>query len=159
MHHKPINPARRDGGERQGGRGKDGESGTEGIQQETDMEGRKMRCKYGWWLTAEWEQKNTKREWEGGNAKIRREQRECQKAEIVKYREIEREKTNVSPWGLTLSFLYGEEWKKEDFHLLSSQPPFDISLFLSHILISFVSIHRVGTDSLGLLKHEHTWLT
>lgn len=56
-----------------------------------------------------------------------------------------KKKTNVSPRGLTLSFLFGEEWKKEDFHLLSSQAPFDISLFLSHILISLVSIHHAGT--------------
>lgn len=36
-----------------------------------------------------------------------------------KYREIETEeknkKTNVSPRGLTLSFLFGEEWKKRGF--------------------------------------------
>lgn len=52
----------------------------------------------------------------------------------------------------------GKNGKKEDFHLLSSQPRFDIplSLLLSHILISLVSIHRVGTDSLSLLKHERT---
>lgn len=41
--------------------------------------------------------------------KIRREQRESQKLKVVKYNEIEREKTNVSPRGLTLSFLYGKE--------------------------------------------------
>lgn len=153
MHHKTIKPARRDGGERKRWRIRNGGNSTReghgGEKEEMQIWLTAER-----WLTEEWEQKNTKREWEGGNVKIRREHRECQKAEIVKYREIEREKTNVSPWGLTLSFLYGEERKKEDFHLQSSQPRFDISLFLSHILISLVSIHRVGTDSLGL----HTWL-
>lgn len=33
----------------------------------------------------------------GRKVKIRREQKECQKVEILKCREIEREKTNVSP--------------------------------------------------------------
>lgn len=111
------------------------------------MEGRKKRRKYGWWLTAEWE---------GGKEKIRREQRECQKAEILKYREIEGEKTNVSPWGLTLSFLYGEEWKKEDFHLLSSQLPFDISLSLSVSYSNIFSLYSSCWNRLAELAKAWT---
>lgn len=143
MHHKPINPLR--------GRGRDGEPADGGESNKgTDMKGsRKKGCR----LRA-----GKQRELRGkGNVRIRREQGECQKAENLKYRQIQREKkTNVSSRGLTLSFLYGEEReKKEDFHLLSSQPPLDISLSLSlslslsHILISLVCIHRVGTDSLS----------
>lgn len=58
--------------------------------------------------------------------KISREQRECQKAEIVKYRDIVSGKktTNVSPRGLTLSFLFREEWKKR----ISTSYPLSVPL-------------------------------
>lgn len=111
------------------------------------MEDWKKRCKYGWLLT-ETELRTTSREWDWGKVKIRREQRKCQEAEIQKYREIEREKKKNKckpPRINSLISLWGRMEKKEDFHLLSSQAPFDISLFLSHILISLVSIHHAGT--------------
>ena len=142
MHHKPINPLR--------GREKDGESADRGeFNKGTDMKGRRNKgCR----LKAV----KTKRVERDGNVKIRREQGECQKAENLKCRQIQREKkTNVSSRGLTLSFLYGEEReKKRGFPppILSASPWYlslSLSLFLSHILISLVSIHRVGTDSLS----------
>lgn len=96
MHHKPINPARRDGG-RGEGRGQGFRDGW-GIRQREDTEERTKRCKLRWWLTAERKQANTKREREGERGRKRKDQdgaermsggRDC---EIQRVREREKKK-------------------------------------------------------------------
>lgn len=83
---------------------------------------------------------------EAGKVGIRKEHRECQKAKIQKSRDIQQKTNKCKPLRINSLIPLWGRMEKEDFHLLSSQCSFDISLSLSvsHILISLVSIHLAG---------------
>lgn len=108
-------------------RGKDGELGTDGIQKEKDTEGGVQK-----WIMLN-SRMRAQRENEMETQRSGGSRENVRRHKIVKSRLIERErgkKNKCKPLRInSLISLWGR-MKKEDFHLLSSQPRSDISLSL-----------------------------
>lgn len=131
MHHKPINPARRDRKE----------LGTVEIQKG----GQRDDCK----MLMENESAETLYEYRMENIKSRK-QRVCQKAKVVKYRERWRaeKKNKCKPLRInSLISLWGRMKKRGFPPPILSASLWYLSSLLSHILISLASIHPIGRHS------------
>lgn len=127
MHHKPINPARRDGG---GDRGKDGELGTEGIQKEKDIEGEMDNGK----------QRNESRKTQRESEMEGKDQEGAERKSEVKGSEIQRDrerKNKCKPPRINSLISLWERMKKKR---ISTSYPLSLALISLSLSLSFCLI-------------------